>query len=79
MDIYPAVNFMWKWDRPKKGLFLSLCTTMIIVMYAIFKINPIISECTCDIYNVHPIYYFTPVNIQITPIAVSIGTESQIF
>ena len=41
-DRYSAIDFMWKWDRPKAGLFLSLCTTVIIAMYAIFKINPIV-------------------------------------
>ena len=56
MDIYPALNFMWKWARPERGFFLSLCTTVIIVMYAMFKINAIVSECTCVFYNVHPTY-----------------------
>ena len=44
MEIYPAVNFMWKRARPRRGLFLSLCTAEIIVMYAIFKINHIVLE-----------------------------------
>ena len=58
MDIYPTVNFLRKWARPKRGFYLSLCTTVIIVMYSIFKINSIVSECTCVFYNVHPTYLF---------------------
>ena len=50
MDIYPAVNFIWKWARLKRGVFLSFCTTVIIVMYAVFKVNPIVAECTCTFY-----------------------------
>ena len=58
MNIYSAANFMWKWARPTRGLFSSLCTTVIIAMYAIFKINPIVSECTLVSYNVYPTYLF---------------------
>ena len=58
MNIYPSVNFMWKWARPNKGFFSSLYTTVIIVMYAIFKINHIVSECACVFYNAHPTYLF---------------------
>ena len=70
MDIYLAVKFMWKWARPKTGLFLSLCTILIILAYAIFKINPTISECTC-------VFIMSIRHIYSTP--VSIGAESQIF
>ena len=49
---------MRKWTRPRRGLFLFLWTTVIIVMYAIFKINSIVSEWACLFYNVHPTYLF---------------------
>ena len=82
MDIYPALNFMWKWARSKRGFFLSFCTTLMIVMYALFKINAIVSECT----GVHSFFimfilhiYSTSVNLQTTPTAGSIGAESQGF
>ena len=58
MDIYPALHFMWKWARSKRGFFLSFCTTLIIVMHAMFKTNAIVSECTGVFYNVHPTYLF---------------------
>ena len=58
MNIYSAANFMWKWARPTRGLLSSRCTTVIIAMYAIFKINPIVSECTLVSYNVYPTYLF---------------------
>ena len=58
MDIYAAANSMWKWARPKTGLFLSICTIVTTVMCAIFKINPVVPECTCVFNNVHPTYLF---------------------
>ena len=58
MDIYPAVKFMWKWVRPKRGMFLFLFITVIILIHVIFKVNPIVLECTCVSYNIHLKYLF---------------------
>ena len=79
MDIYQAVNFMWKWARPKRDLFLSLCTISRIVMYAIFKIKPIVSECSCIFTMFIQHIYSALVNIYITSKALSIGAERQTF
>ena len=83
MDIYQTVYFIKKWARRKRDLLLSVCTAVIIVMYAIFNINPVVSECTCVFYNVHPAYLFFTTDPSNNPHsnqqAVNIGAESQIF
>ena len=57
-------------DRTKKK-FLSPCTAVIIVMYAIFKLNPIVSDGTCVLCNVHPTYLFytSPPSINLTTVS----------
>ena len=70
-------KFYMKMGRTKKK-FLSPCTAVITVMYAIFKLNPIVSDGTCVLYNVHPTLFYTSVpSVNLT--TVSSEAESQIF
>ena len=70
---------MSKWARPKSGMFLFLCITAIIVIYAIFKRN--LSFRDEHVFFTMPVrhIYSTLVQLQITSTAVRIGTENQIF